>query len=942
MLRALVERNDSRGVIQLVERWLEYGTVSQTARVAQARALLDLRLMDRAWVRLREAATADPGDIEVQLLTAELFVERGWPTKAVKVLDRLPMAEAAEADRRRFASLRAAAASAPKAPPVDSKIIERQGGAAEVIALAELYMSLSMRVRAESLLERLLRDGSTSRRVADLLWAIRGDLDNPRLGTEELLDELGQGARDGDWGLLENTDGIGPVEVTAHVDISDVDDPATGTSKRRGFPSLFRRDENTGESTESCADEITMSSIVVADGAHFDGFEVTDSEATPAPGSGDTRIMEVIQRGDNVEFADALGPIHKAGERDDRSSLDFKSYRAAHLPPDDDTYLEDEDKDLIVMTRREGTTPPPHARSERRAVEVMKRSAPTPTPQPPAIVSSPPSEGPKRRDANIDDIHGHTREVGARPKQVLIGVGAVGVLVALCGWAVVGVLHWIAEGQIIQETHQAIVQADFRSLQELEAKLEGQIALEREPLAVRQVELALVQTELWRRYTGDPDRLIAAQDGLAVARSSGAPEDELTLVDATLSLGMGDLSRARMLIDLLPLDESLQRILAAQIAVRVRTELESRALIDRLGPVPSDGSPLELLTRASLYAAVDEVGSARDLRDVLLSEHRDDPFVQIARFQEDWEELDPEIALGQLADVMEMLPGPVAPRQEAALHAERARLQEDRNEFTLAEESWSAALLLDPAHPKYLFYAASKRLENNEVLGALDDLDRCLGSSPGDYACRRGKVQALVALDRLETARQSVEAWRDTRTKPLSAWVTLAEGREDDALAELDGVDGTLAAYLRGLAFYRKGSPKAAALLGQVVDAWGGIADPMTQVLVARARVAQALQARPLMEVEREVEAEITGDPMIAVMLARALEAAGQRASAERWYQQAVDVGPENAVAQHALGLFWFEPQGDFAGARRVWRTYLDLQPNGDRARRARARMGRR
>ena len=94
----------------------------------------------------------------------------------------------------------------------------------------------------------------------------------------------------------------------------------------------------------------------MADGAHFDGFEVTDSEATPAPGDGDTRIMEVIQRGDNVEFADALGPIHKAGQRDDRTTLDLKSYRAAHLPPDDDTYLEDEDKDLIVMTRREGDT----------------------------------------------------------------------------------------------------------------------------------------------------------------------------------------------------------------------------------------------------------------------------------------------------------------------------------------------------------------------------------------------------------------------------------------------------------------------------------------------------------------------------------------------------------------------------------------------------------
>ena len=204
----------------------------------------------------------------------------------------------------------------------------------------------------------------------------------------------------------------------------------------------------------------------------------------------------------------------------------------------------------------------------------------------------------------------HTYRVQSRARQLIVSLAAVGVLVALCGWAVVGVLHWIAKEQIIQETHQAIVQAEFRGLQELEAMLEGQIALEREPLAVRRVELALVQTELWLRYTGDAKRLMAAQDGLVAARSAGAPGDEITLVDATLSLGMGDLSRARMLIDSLPLDEPLQRILAAQIAVRVRTDLESRALIERLGPVGLDASPLELLTRASLYSAVDEVGLA--------------------------------------------------------------------------------------------------------------------------------------------------------------------------------------------------------------------------------------------------------------------------------------------------------------------------------------------
>ena len=146
----------TRGVIQLVER--SWSTARLVDRSRGSSVHCWTWLMDRAWVRLREAATADPGDVEVQLLTAELFVER-WPTKAVKVSTAFPW-------RRRprptaGGSLWAAAASHPRLhrPTVRS---QRQGGAAEVIALAELYMSLSMRVRAESLLERLVRDGSTS------------------------------------------------------------------------------------------------------------------------------------------------------------------------------------------------------------------------------------------------------------------------------------------------------------------------------------------------------------------------------------------------------------------------------------------------------------------------------------------------------------------------------------------------------------------------------------------------------------------------------------------------------------------------------------------------------------------------------------------------------------------------------------------------------------
>ena len=83
-------------------------------------------------------------------------------------------------------------------------------------------------------------------------------------------------------------------------------------------------------------------------------------------------------------------------------------------------------------------------------------------------------------------------------------------------------------------------------------------------------------------------------------------------------------------------------------------------------------------------------------------------------------------------------------------------------------------------------------------------------------------------------------------------------------------------------------------------------------------------------------------DPFNYVQLARALELSGQRSLAAWSYQKAVELGPENAIALHALGMFWFDPRNRMDDARSVWQRYLELQPNGDRARRTRARMGRR
>jgi len=961
----LVDSGDSIGVIRLVERWLEYGTVSQTARIAQAKAFMDLRLMDRAWVRLREALAADPESIEAHLLTVEMFVQRGWPGKAERHLQKIDLTEAGSEEVKRYEDLVEAAGMPPNGPPSNAQEIERSGTADDVLNLADQYLSVGMLVRAESLLERLLRDGYTRDRVSTLLWGVRADFLSANQSTEVLLDELEQDIRGAEWSAIELTDGLGQVEVTAHVDLTEVGDGGSSEPPKRGFPSLFRRDDPSVEPTAPDEEEVTMSSIVVDEDDQPMSFDSTDSEGTPTPGGGDTRIMEVIQRGGSVGLTEAQGPIHRSVDDDASSSIDLHSHRARYLPPDDETFLEDEDQDLIVMTRRE-TAPVSITNRKKDVIEVLRAShvrAGVERRQESdlgALETQVQREAdlrvtdmqrlpdvPRSPDPDTDDMLAEMRPARGRFQQIGVNSLVVLFLVVVCGWFVVSVLQWIARGHIIQETHETIARGDFRALQELEAKIEGQLSAKREPIAVREIELSLVRAVLWSQYTGDSDRMLASQDGLARAREGGAPDEEIRLVDAFLSWAMGDHQKARSLVDGLPMGDVLQEDIVARVALSIRSDEDSRALLERLSPIDDQTSLVELLSRERLLTALDELEEAWPIRERLLSQYGNNPFVQIARFHEQWDDGGTHERLALLADVMEGLPGPVSPRQEGRLHEERARLLADQGEVALAEQSWSAALILDPAHPRYLYHSASRQLIANNVIGALNDLDRCLGARPWDFSCRRGMIQALLELDRLETARQSVDAWRDARTPVLSAWVSMGEGKFEEAVGALSDpagthLYGTLAAYVRGMSLYELGSPKASASLGQVIEVWEGIAEPMTQILVGRARVARALMNNPIYEIEPFIMEWAPGDPVVYVMLAREMERSGQRASAGRLYVEAASKGPQSAMAQHALGLFWFDPQGDLVGARDIWRQYLDLQPNGDRARRARARMGRR
>ena len=138
------------------------------------------------------------------------------------------------------------------------------------------------------------------------------------------------------------------------------------------------------------------------------------------------------------------------------------------------------------------------------------------------------------------------------------------------------------------------------------------------------------------------------------------------------------------------------------------------------------------------------------------------------------------------------------------------------------------------------------------------------------------------------------------------------------------------------------GSPKASVALEPAIEGWGAVSQPMTRILVSRARVAQAIATDDLDAMAAAVDTWANNDPVAMTMVAQRMDEAGQRVSAEQLFEQAVEIGPESAVALHALGLFWFDPRASLDSARSVWRRYLDLQPSGNRARRTRARMGRR
>jgi len=344
-IQALETKGDRRTLIGFVERWNVLGEPTHAARLAQARAFLDLCMLDRAWIRLKELIEADPDDVTVLSLTARMFVARGWPNRARKHLERA-LALAPE-DK----SLQALWDQASQPPVEPDASLEDDEDPAVLLGLAERYLATGALLKGRSLLERLRREYPGNDRVDDLLWVLEGDFDLGEVSLSELADRYGP-----DLSLL--ADLAEDAEHTESVTLDELQHPPAKDSA--AFPALFRDARGGLDGDTETETEVTRATSLADLDQLKQSVEDARRSAGIVAGEEDTQIRRIIRRDDRVDYTDA-GDVHVQRSVPTDVDFDLGQFRQemgvsenATFPESDlEGPLEEEDDDIVILTKRE-------------------------------------------------------------------------------------------------------------------------------------------------------------------------------------------------------------------------------------------------------------------------------------------------------------------------------------------------------------------------------------------------------------------------------------------------------------------------------------------------------------------------------------------------------------------------------------------------------------
>jgi hypothetical protein len=341
----LAGQGDHRALITLVETWAELALPTVPARLAEARSFVSLRMVDRAWVRLKDLVECPEPHIEALQIAAQMFLLRGWQNQARRVVQ-VGLQQVPEDPL-----LEALAVQAAEAPPRVEDVLDEGAMSAEMVRVAEQHMARGAFVRARTLLERVRRREPGHHRTGELLWAIRGEF----ASTESLASMCER------WAPPMATDapvddGFEEPEHTVSARVEDL----RAVPEDRAFPQLFRHleDDAEGDATDegepnaSGAPGVSSGPEVTAVRSLADTAELDVSFPDLTDHGEDTQIARVMRKGGILQPIDTMHTSRPTPE----TGFNLAEYRRQMGVGGLSSDLqgpEDEDDSLVIRTGRE-------------------------------------------------------------------------------------------------------------------------------------------------------------------------------------------------------------------------------------------------------------------------------------------------------------------------------------------------------------------------------------------------------------------------------------------------------------------------------------------------------------------------------------------------------------------------------------------------------------
>ncbi|MGC6509110.1 MAG: hypothetical protein ACON4U_11895 [Myxococcota bacterium] len=723
-LHALLRQDRLALLIQLAEKWSQSQALPKRAALIEGEALLYLCQMDRAWTRFREVLEQDPQNEEALTLVIELFLRRGWPIRARKMIPRL---RALNPRSPRIARLESRSAAPPIGPPRNANQVIQTASPSQLVAIAERFLCAGSQLKGQQLLELALRKDPQNMRARRLIWACQGDFSSHQKWDDLWDDAHAEDAED--EAIIEPT--VNMVMESSEVRIDS-------------FPTLFRSEDEPGEIEEEDEFESTRRM------AFFEEFPL-DSETEETRGfDGDTQVMDIVSQ---------------TTDQDDDESTQEPEPQKMDLSIDNDD-------DVIVFTQIDESQVRAPVNVPSGPIQVVEKR-----PMPVKDSSNEDNEKQPEPFKPLEPIITESKQKGPAQAGVAGDVSpvvnpaygryVVG-LVIIVSFVVIGALGLkeSAENRVDGLVEEAIMSAEYMPLNQIAKQLDAQISSQNPPVEVRKAYLGLVNAFLWRDFTHADANLKVAQEAMSESEVDWIPK----AIDAVIASGEKDWESVEAI---LPKEDSqavaylrleaetmISGSLESTVEHNARTALLALKSTDDFEKLPSWTNEYQTLEFHLSYLERYWYRLSEDQREA--------SFGNLNRVLQA-EALEGDDLAVQLKSQDKL----------SAIQYYRFEFLKSLNGDSNVYQTRRSVHRLDLNNPLFQMWVATDYLRQDQHNDAYNLFEKC---ARVHLDCLLGLVSVRITQDRLDNAIQSLEEFKGLYSvddiNPLKEWISWAEGQE--------------------------------------------------------------------------------------------------------------------------------------------------------------------